>query len=468
MMKEHLPIYWYSGLYLQPQHFQSTDLYQSWQHAQHWRLGKPWQYGVVSATLNPHSLLDCTAEFLTLDVLTPDGEYLSFPGNCHLQKRSFRDAWKLRDRPFTLWGALRRLDTQQENVTLLADQDTPAHTRWVKLPEDGDMRDLYHRGPQVSVPRVAYNLRLLWDDERENALNDQCFPLLRVRMDGQDVVVDHAYAPPCIALDSVQALYRKVEQLYFELTNRARSLGELKHSHCRVNGQASNESFIVMMVMRSLNRALPVLRLYLSTPSTHPLQVYTLLAQLIGELSTFNDDCNHLGDWLDAPPSALAYDHCNLIECFDNARSVLVALLNSFVLEDNTYLVLQRDALGFYLGTLDRQAIAHAKKLYLMLRSQQFVGEETPLDGLSSAKLAERSAMDALIQHALPGVALHLCSQTPAGLPKRDDTRYLLIERSDRHWSLAEHSQALSFFWPHAPEDTQVQLIYAGCSHADR
>lgn len=41
MIQAQLPVYWYSGLYLQPQHFQSMDLHQSWQHAQHWRHGKP-------------------------------------------------------------------------------------------------------------------------------------------------------------------------------------------------------------------------------------------------------------------------------------------------------------------------------------------------------------------------------------------------------------------------------------------
>lgn len=66
MIQAQLPVYWYSGLYLQPQHFQSMDLHQSWQHAQHWRHGKPWQSGIVKAQVNPHALLDFTVEFHAL------------------------------------------------------------------------------------------------------------------------------------------------------------------------------------------------------------------------------------------------------------------------------------------------------------------------------------------------------------------------------------------------------------------
>lgn len=214
MIKEQLPIYWYSGLYLQPQHFQSMDLYQGWQHAQHWLNGRPWQSGIVSAEINPNSLLDFTVEFRSLHVVTPDGEYLSFPGNCYMQKRNFRQAWKYRDRPFTLWGAIRRLDPQQQNVSVLDEESEQPLTRWVTLPQDENMRDLYHQGPETAVPRVVFSLRILWDDERQNALNDRCFPLLRVRMSGQDVVIDESWAPPGITLNSSLALQGKIEAIY--------------------------------------------------------------------------------------------------------------------------------------------------------------------------------------------------------------------------------------------------------------
>ena len=462
MMTEQLPVYWYSGLYLQPQHFQSTDLNQSWQHAQHWQKGKPWQNGVISAEINSHSLLDFTLEFRSLELITPEGILITFPGNGYYQKRNFRQAWKYRDHPFTIWAALRRLDPQQENVTVLNEEGEQPSTRWVTLPHDNKMRDLYHKGPEMAVPRVVYNLRLLWEHEREEVLDDECFPLLRVRMRDQDVIVDETYAPPGITLKSSDALYNKIEAIFFELTNRARSLSEFKHSECQLNSEVSNESFIMMLVMRSLNRTLPALKLYLHTPGIHPWQVYFLLAQLIGELSTFNDDCNYFGEWSHDDIGLTEYDHHDLFHSFDQIQQVLTALLNSFVLEDNTYQKLNRSSDNIYTSQLNRQTIMEAKGIYLMLRSESLVSDSSLIEKFGSVKLADLSDMDSFIAHALPGIPLNHCVKNPGGLPKRSDTRYLAIDTRDPRWIKVEQSQQVGFFWTHAPEDMQVQIVYAG------
>ena len=468
MIQAQLPVYWYSGLYLQPQHFQSMDLHQSWQHAQHWRHGKPWQSGIVKAQVNPHSLLDFTLEFHALEVVTAAGEYLAFPGNCHLQKRCFREAWKQRDRPFTIWGALRRLDPQQQNVTVLEQDREQPLTRWVTATPEQTMRDLYHQGPEVEVPRVLHSLRLLWDDEREEALSDQCFPLLRVRMRDHEVMVDETYAPPGIVLDSSEALRSKLEQIFFELTQRTQGLAELKHSLGRLTSDVSNESFVLTLVMRSLNRALPILQAYLDAPGVHPWQAHLLLVQLVGELSTFNDDCNHLGQWQQEASAALQYDHDRLFESFDQIQRVLHRLLNSIALEKNTYRTFEQDERGIYQSRLDRQMISQAKCLYMKLQSRAFIDNDAMVQGLDTAKLADPQRMESLIQHALSGVSLHRCQKTPMELPRREDTCYLEIDTRDPNWIAAEHVQKLSFFWAQAPDDLKVQLVYAGRIDAGR
>lgn len=218
----------------------------------------------------------------------------------------------------------------------------------------------------------------------------------------------------------------------------------------------------MMMVMRSLNRVLPLLKLYLSTPGVHPWQVYVLLIQLVGELSTFNDDCTHLGEWSHDDLGMKGYDHQELMESFTQVQHILQALLNSFALEDNSYQKLTRDERNIYTGQLDRQILTQSKGVYLMLRTEEFATKSLLIDKLAGARLAERSVIESLIQHALPGSAIALCQKTPGGLPKRGDTRYLSIDTGDRLWLRAEQTQQISFFWTHAPEDLQVQIVYTG------
>ncbi|WGK60101.1 type VI secretion system baseplate subunit TssK [Pantoea sp. SS70] len=459
MLPEQQAIYWYSGLYLQPQHFQSADLHQQWLHSRHYTLAQPWNYGVVDYQLNNDALIDFTAEIQQLRILMSDGLYLEYPGNCQIEKRNFRQAWKQRDKPFTLWLALRKFDPQRQNVSMPQDDDS-AITRWVNCRDEHVMRDVYHQGPETSVPHLSYNLRVMWDEEREEAVDYLCFPMARFRFDGQCVVVDQDFTPASITLNGSAALRQRIDRLYYELSNRARMLEEYKRSERLVNNEQQSESVIQLLAMRSLNRALPLLTHYRNTPILHPWMVYAQLSQLIGELSSFNDDCNFNGEWSHGDYALLPYDHENLAACFDSAHRVLMALLNGLVLEENTYLTLQRDEHEVYCARFDRQPSAQSEAIYLMIRSSHWSRGDKLTDSVQNMKLASRNTMKVIIQHALPGVPLQLCQQPPRGVPNRADTRYLLIDRHSELWHHIERDQHVGYVWTQAPDDLQVQLLY--------
>jgi predicted component of type VI protein secretion system len=52
MYSEQQQIYWHSGLYLQPQHFQSLDLHHEWQLAQRIQLAQPYNHGLIEVEIN--------------------------------------------------------------------------------------------------------------------------------------------------------------------------------------------------------------------------------------------------------------------------------------------------------------------------------------------------------------------------------------------------------------------------------
>lgn len=460
MLPEQQAIYWYSGLYLQPQHFQSADLHQSWMHTRHWQLAQPWNFGVIDCQINNEALIDFTFEISKLKLLLPEGLYLEYPGNCQIEKRSFRNAWKYRDRPFTLWLALRKFDPQRQNVSVPGGEQQSAVTRWINNDSEQVMRDVYHQGPETSIPRITYNVRLMWQDEQEEAVDYACFPLIRFRFDGQNVITDRGFSPPAVTLYGCAELGQLIDHIFHELSSRARMLEEYKRSERLVNSHESTESMIQLLAMRSLNRVLPLLTLYRSAPAIHPWMMYATLAQLIGELSSFSDDCNFSGEWSHGDDALLSYDHHNLIACFDSARRVLLALLNGLILEENTYITLERDEHDIYSADIERSQSAQAGAIYLLVRSAQFSREKTLFGGVNSLKLSSRHSLDAIIQHALPGVSLQLCTQPPRGVPKRSDCWYLQIDRSSELWKKIEFDQKIGFFWTHAPEDLQVQLLY--------
>lgn len=461
MLPEQQQIYWYSGLYLQPQHFQSADLHQSWMHSRTLQLAQPWHYGVIECAWNPAALIDLTGEVTRLRLIMPGGLYLEYPGNCQIEKRSFRQAWKHRDRPFTLWLALRKFDPQRQNVSVVKDENAQAVTRWVSSSEEYAMKDVYHQGPETSVPHISYNLKLMWDEEKEEAVDYDCFPLAQFRFDGQCATENEQFAPPAMTLSASSTLAATLDLIYHELSSRAKMLEEYKRSERLVGGSDNSESVIQLLAMRSLNRALPLLALYRQAPQCHPWLMYAQLVQLIGEFSSFNDDCNFHGEWSHGGDALLPYNHDSLLICFESARRTLIGLLNGLVLEENTYITLERDEQRIYRSNFDSQRSGQARHLYLLLRSAQFTqagGEQQ----VESMKLATADSIEALIQHALPGITLQSCSLPPRGVPKRNDSRYFIIDRQSALWQKIEGDQQVGFYWIQAPDDLQVQLLFLG------
>lgn len=451
MYPELQQIYWYSGVYLQPQHLQSVDLHHNYMLSRQRQLTQPWNVGIIQCDFNSETLVDFTLKIERLQAILPSGDYLEYPGNCALQSKKFREAWKQIEKPFTLWLALRRFDPSHANV------GNSPNSRWQNPHEEGVMRDVYFSGPECSVSRILYNVQILNDEEKQAAVDCEFLPLLRLRYENDRVVSDASFCPPLITLNGYPELKIRLEGLCAELANRAHQLAEYKRSdQLRSTSQGD---ITQLLAMRSLNRVLPLLLHYCNTPTMHPWPIYGLLAQLIGELSSFSEQCSFNGEWEGEEP-LLPYDHFNLCASFASARKLIVALLNNLTLENNAWVELNIDAQKVFRGDLQTLPWKKAGSVLLMLRSETLSTADS-IDN-SSFKVAPGTSILTLIQHALPGIATTLLNPTPRGVPHRKDTFYFQLNQQNSLWKSIEQHQSIAFYWDDAPADLQVQAIFMG------
>ncbi|KJX01430.1 type VI secretion protein [Enterobacter roggenkampii] len=450
MYPELQQIYWYSGVYLQPQHLQSVDLHHNYMLSRQRQLAQPWNVGMIQCDFNPETLVDFTLKIERLQAILPSGDYLEYPGNCALPPRQFRDAWKQIEKPFTLWLALRRFDPGHANVG-----DSP-NSRWLKPHEEGVMKDVYFNGPECSVSRILYNVQILSDEEKAAVVDCEFLPLIRLRYENDRVVSDSHFCPPLVTLNGYPALKTLLDGLYAELANRAHQLAEYKRPDQLRD--ASRGDVTQLLAMRSLNRTLPLLQHYCRTPTMHPWPIYGLLAQLIGELSSFSERCSFNGEWEGEDP-LLPYDHFNLCASFASARKLIIALLNNLTLENNTWVTLNPDEQSVFRGDLQSMPWNNAGSVLLMLRSEKLVAEV--IDS-SSFKIAPDATVTTLIQHALPGITATWLNPTPRGVPHRQDAFYFRLNQQNSLWKQVEQQKNLAFYWDDAPADLQVQAIFMG------
>lgn len=460
MYPEQQQIHWYSGLYLQPQHFQSLHLHQEWLQSQFLQMSRPFNYGIVEWAVNQNALTDFIIDVEALRFVMPDGLYLVNMANCRVEDRNFRNAWKQRDRPFTVWLALRKFDPRHNNVTMLTRETDRALTRWINAGDEQIMTDVFDHGPQAAVPRLLYNVQILWDIEKEDAVDCECIPLLRLRYDDEGVVLDPTFSPPTTTLCGSPMLRRVLDSVYFELSHRARKLEEYKRPEGTKRDDGRGEHPMQLLAMRSLNRVLPLLGHYYAAREVHPWQIYGLLAQLVGELSSFDDSCSFTGEWRDGKDALLPYQHDELFNTFDSLRRTLIMLLNGLILEENTYITLENDGHGTFTSAFDGSQSADAESILLLLSSGRFSDSTLQPNFDGSLKLSCITDINALIHHALPGVPLSLCATTPRGVPNRVDLRYFNLNRESALWIKAEKQKNIAFYWPDAPDDLQVQIIF--------
>lgn len=450
MYPELQQVYWYSGVYLQPQHLQSVDLHHNYMLSRQRQLAQPWNVGIIQCDLNTETLVDFNLKIERLRAILPSGDYLEYPGNCVMQPRQFRDIWKAVETPLTLWLALRRFDPGHANVG-----DSP-NSRWVKPHEEGVMKDVYFKGPECNVSRILYNVQILSDEEKQNVVDCEFLPLLRLRYENDQVVCDNNFCPPLVTLNGYPTLKMLLDGLYAELANRAHQLAEYKRTDQLKD--ASKDDITQLLAMNALNRTLPLLHHYCRTPTMHPWPIYGLLIQLIGELSTFNGQCSFNGEW-NGEALLLPYEHYNLWACFSSARKLITAQLNNLTLEDNTWITLNPDEQQIFRGDLQSLTWKKESSVLLMLRSETLTSTNIESSGF---KVASGSSVLTLIQHALPGVEVTRLNPTPRGVPHRRDTFYFRLHQQDSLWKSIEQQQSIAFYWSDAPDDLQVQIIFMG------
>ena len=460
MYPEQQQIYWHSGLYLQPQHFQSLDLHYEWNLAEHLRLAQPYNYGLIEVSINEAALNDYVVSVEQIRCILPGGTLLSQPGNTRVEQRSFRDLWKQRDQPLTIWLALRRFDPLHSNVATLEKEHDRAVTRWVNTSEERVMKDVYDHAPDATVARLTYNVRLLTDIEKDDAVDCECIPLTRLCYENERIILDPTFSPPSVTLFGSFSLGKLIDTIYFELSARARTLEEYKRSERLVSDAERGDQVTQLLAMRSLNRVLPQLKNFCQARQVHPWNVYNVLCQLVGDLSSFNDSCSFLGEWRDGENPLQTYNHSELLSCFESARKTLITLLNSLVLEDNTYITLEHDLQGVFTGSFDSAQSKNAETVLLLLRSSSIPMENRQIKNPGGIKLASPKMIEPLILHALPGIPVTRCAQPPRGVPNRSDSHYFLVEQESELWNKACQHSSISFYWPDMPEDLQVQMIF--------
>lgn len=455
------PLFWQQGLFLQPQHFQLME--QSFRDliAPTRQLMTPHFWGVVDLQIRQTRLANRIFELQSGSFIYPDGTCVDFPGHAVMSGRSFDESWS---GPLNVYLGLKIWTDAGVNVTVVDNLETISRvtTRFVTTPNFEEVQDLHAGGPAGRVKKLYYVLKLLWESELQQSSDYLHIPIARLQRIGADVRLSPDFIPPCPVISGSESLMNALSEIRDQITARGRQLEEYKKKRSVHSAEFGSRDMVYILALRSLNRYVPLLQHYTQTPQIHPWVVYGALRQLAGELSSFSERINALGELSEGGNLLPRYDHTDLWGCYFAAQNLISHLLDEITAGPEHAIRLAKDGV-FYGADLKSAVFEGRNRFYLSVRTEEQI--PAVLQSFKTVvKLGSREDLQNIVSRALPGIVLEHQAQPPQELPRRSNTHYFLVNHSSDLWESVMHKKNIALYWNSAPLDLEVELLVIGRS----
>jgi type VI secretion system protein ImpJ len=272
--------------------------------------------------------------------------------------------------------------------------------------------------------------------------------------------VDYNFIPPCLRLESSEALTATIKELRDDIAGRSRQLDVYKVSPGRHAADIDTRHMIYFTALQLLNRYIPILTHYLNVKSVPPWVVYSSLVQLVGELSSYSDRHDVYGDSADSQGVGV-YEHESLEHTLMRVKTVIHRLCDhiTFVPHQFIRFVLENN---YYVAKINPELFDKGFVYYLRAHVPSDTSSTKRLEDYniaSQVKVGAANRIEGLIDRSLPGVNLEVLSTVPPSVPSDTDGVYCRIDPSDPEWRAVMSIGQLAIFWPNAPKGLNLEFV---------
>jgi type VI secretion system protein ImpJ len=422
-------------MFLRPHHFQAAQRYEASQRDRGGKWDLHYNWGLRSLVLNTPALANYRFEVQSLEARLRDGTLVAFGPRDDAPPPPLDLRGPLKDSAsLTVLLAVPVLDMTRPNVgggdngvgRYLLDTQPVEDENTGQEPQPLELRRL--------------NVRLLASPPAEHP-GYEVLPIARVKKSGAaDATpqIDPGYIPPVLACDAWEILQVNIVRYFYDrIGTWVRDLAEQARSRGIGPESQAPEHTRILAQLRALNEAYAVLNILAFAGGIHPLEAYTELCRLAGQLAIFQEERGVR----DLP----RYDHDDLARCFYELRNYIDWLFEPFPKQ----VWLKRDFEG--VGGLRMQVAL--EPVWLHKTWQMFVGVETTLPANECVRLLRETDMkigsprrvEKLFVDGLPG--LQFTPQTaPDLLPKAATLVYFQVDRDAEkaEWQFVQDDLALA------------------------
>jgi type VI secretion system protein ImpJ len=443
-----LPVHWYEGVFLRPQHFQAADRFwtelvntsQQWDH--------PYNYGLHSIEFSKEALANHQLHIHSLQARMRDGTLVSLGADKEPDHIDLKQSLSEKTEPVSLedafgneaslrvYLAIPKLQLGRANVGHASNGERPRY-----IEQDQVLQDESQGGGDQRVQVKSPNVKILLSTQDLSGY--ELLPIAQIRRASEEQAVprlDPDYIPPVIAIDSwprlgrdiVRAIYdvigQKIEVLGQQVANRGIGLDS------REPGDLDR-----ILMLSQLNAGYSTLGVLSRAVGVHPLVAYTELCRIVGQLSIF------------APERRVAeipaYDHEDLGRIFTHIRLRIEQLINAV----RDYQFQQRYFIGVGLGmqvSLEPQWLNSDWQWFIGVNKADLTEQECRellSPGQLDWKFGSGRQVEILFRNRAEGLRLVPVDRTIRALPARQEWIYYEVDRKDAPaWRDVQETQTLA------------------------
>lgn len=467
------PIFWGQGMFLQPQHFQQQDQYHDARVRQFFHLFLPHCWGVKSQTINEPALQTFLFELEQCEIVTWDGTLLRFrgdsrPSNAKVEPRSFEQELDAGGKPLSVYLGLKRLQLEENNLRTQSDgmpgnsggKNGGEHHRFFL--EEAEASDLYASGdPPSQMQYLMYEAHILFDVPTSRSQDYELVKIAEVTRspDGKGGLLSRRYISPAVTVRSDSVLETIVKEIRDLLTAKGQEIAQFRRRRSEQLVELGTRDLSFLLMTQTLNRYIPLFHHYLEGGETHPYQMYGLMRQLVGELSSFSETVSVLGA-REGEEVLPPYRHDQLWPCFDLATRRVKELLNELTTVPIGDIMLRYDG-ELFTANLDQRLFTGDNRYYLAIKTDVKPSEMFALLQ-EVGKITSREEMPKIMHTFISGLTIEPLESPPEELLMRAHYRYFVIDQRSPHWQQIRKRQNIAVYSTDSrklPAETEMRLL---------
>jgi type VI secretion system protein ImpJ len=234
---------------------------------------------------------------------------------------------------------------------------------------------------------------------------------------------------------------------------------------------------VYLLVLISLNRYASYFKQLQDKIPAHPHDVYQVIGQLVGELSSFSEHVNSLGvleqEYPEKPKakdrsisgdgqdkeirSLMAYNHDDLWTCFFLAQKLISRLVEEITTgPDHVLEIVFTDP--YYTCAMDEELFKGDCSYYLVMRTATELKDVVNNIDIG-IKVTSPELMRSIVERSLPGALVEYLPVPPQELPRRTNGIYFKIDTKSESFNSIRKEKQLALFWYEPPEDLKMELM---------